>query len=82
MRYMLFAGDNYYPSGGMEDFVGLYGTLNELVANIGRADWFNVYDTVQRTIVVCPDIRWMNAQQIRDWADEEDRLASVDNMCR
>lgn len=74
MRYMLFAGDNYYPCGGMEDFRGLYDTLIDLVANIGRADWFNVYDTVRRETVNCPDIRWMNGEQIREWAAEHDRL--------
>jgi len=79
---MLFAGDNYYPCGGMDDFRGRFDTLTELMKNIGRADWFNVYDTVRDETVVCPDIRMMNAQQIRDWADEEERLASVDDMCR
>ncbi len=74
MRYMLFAGDNYYPCGGMEDFRGLYNTMNGLVANIGRADWFNVFDIEQRVSVDCPDIRWMNGEQIREWAAEHDRL--------
>jgi hypothetical protein len=29
-RYLLFAYDRYYPSGGMNDFVGDFDTLDEL----------------------------------------------------
>ena len=72
---MLFTGYNYYPSGGMEDFCGLFNTMTGLVANIGRADWFNVYDIEQRVAVPCPDIRWINGEQIREWAVERDRLS-------
>jgi hypothetical protein len=28
-RYMLFWGDNYYPNGGMDDFIGDYDTMDE-----------------------------------------------------
>jgi hypothetical protein len=28
-RYLAFYGDNYYPHGGMNDFVGSYDTLDE-----------------------------------------------------
>jgi hypothetical protein len=27
--YFLFAGDNYYPVGGMEDLVGTFSTIDE-----------------------------------------------------
>lgn len=69
MRYMLFAGDDYYPCGGMEDFRGRFETMAELVLNVGRADWFNVYDLHRNESVPCPDIRWMNAESIRIWAE-------------
>jgi hypothetical protein len=72
MRYMLFAGDSYYPCGGMEDFRGRFDTMAELVVNIGRADWFNVYDIVRGVTIDGPDIRWMNANAIVAWAAEID----------
>lgn len=28
-RYLLFAGDHYYPSGGIEDYMGDYDTVEE-----------------------------------------------------
>lgn len=31
-RYLLFAGDNYYPSGGVNDFVMDYDTVEEAEA--------------------------------------------------
>lgn len=34
-RYLLFAGNNYYPSGGMNDLAGDFDTIEEAVAFIG-----------------------------------------------
>jgi len=28
-RYLVFCGENYYPYGGMEDFIGDYDTIEE-----------------------------------------------------
>ena len=28
-RYLVFCGENYYPYGGMEDFIGDYDTIDE-----------------------------------------------------
>ena len=44
-RYWVFAGDNYYPSGGMHDHRGSYDTVVEAVSNIGRCDWWHVLDS-------------------------------------
>jgi hypothetical protein len=78
MRYMLFAGDNYYPCGGMDDFHGRYATIAELVKNIGRADWFNVYDLEHCVKIDGPSIRWISSEQLFEWAVEQDRLGSAE----
>ena len=46
-RYLLFCGDNYYPGGGWEDFVGAYDTIREciLVLVDQHSDWYQVVDS-------------------------------------
>jgi len=44
-RYWVFAGDHYYPNGGMNDYRGCYDTMVEAVSNIGRCDWWHILDT-------------------------------------
>lgn len=79
MRYMLFAGENYYPSGGMNDFRGNFHTMVSLVKKIGRADWFNVYDTVLRKAVDCPRLSGMNGDQIFTWAEQHDHPPVIED---
>jgi hypothetical protein len=47
-RYLVFAGDNYYPSGGAFDFVSALATLEEATAAANafkmRSDWAHVFD--------------------------------------
>lgn len=59
-RYLVFTGENYYPSGGWDDFVGDY---DDLKAAIAAADndpdwqarapqrWWHVVDSEGREIV-------------------------------
>jgi hypothetical protein len=68
-RYLLFAGDNYYPCGGMDDFVGHYSTMAELVANIGQEDWFNILDTKTGRIILDREVDG----DMREWAHAFDR---------
>ena len=51
-KYALFAGDHYYPSGGMNDCIGRYETI-ELAreANNGAWDWFQIVDLETFTVV-------------------------------
>ena len=48
-RYLLFAGDDYYPAGGWGDFVDSYDSVAEAIAALGagdrRYDWFHVVDS-------------------------------------
>jgi hypothetical protein len=49
-RYLVFCGDSYYPSGGINDFVGDAETRDEYLAIVSTrlCDWWHVYDTVLR----------------------------------
>lgn len=40
--YIVFAGDHYYPSGGMQDFIGNYATKDEAIAAAAGWDWAQV----------------------------------------
>ena len=51
-RYWIFAGDNCYPSGGMEDYKTSYDTVNECkvwYAGFTHGDygqhWYHIYDS-------------------------------------
>jgi hypothetical protein len=37
MKYALFAGDNYYPCGGMSDFISKFATIEEAKREALRA---------------------------------------------
>lgn len=47
-RYMAFVGSNYYPAGGMNDFIGSYET-KELAIGAIEKDVIknNIYDTIE-----------------------------------
>lgn len=41
-KWMLFAGDHYYPRGGFDDFRGSYDTLGECMVayfTVGGSEW-------------------------------------------
>ncbi len=46
-RYLVFAGDTYYPGGGWADFKGSFESLKEGMdaAFKARADWAHVVDS-------------------------------------
>ena len=52
-RFILFAGDDYYPQGGWGDFRGFFDTieecLKELIKTPIKYDWAHVYDTAEKT---------------------------------
>lgn len=47
-RYFIFAGDYYYPSGGMFDFVGSVDSLDEVDSILEdiEHDWMDILDLV------------------------------------
>jgi len=54
-RYLLFGGDNYYPSGGWYDFIDSFDTAAEAQAAAEqehRTEWWHVIDgTTGKTVV-------------------------------
>lgn len=51
--YLVFGGDNYYPMGGMEDYIGRANSLEDAMA-CGRdsgCDWWHVVDLATLEIV-------------------------------
>jgi hypothetical protein len=56
MRYILFAGDRYYPAGGMKDCKGMFETMEsaqsfaEGLFQRASADWAHVFDTVEEKV--------------------------------
>jgi basic membrane lipoprotein Med (substrate-binding protein (PBP1-ABC) superfamily) len=61
MRYLLFGGDYYYPSGGADDLISMSNNLDKLKDNALRRfysgnwdiqiDWFHIYDVEKDAIV-------------------------------
>ena len=54
-RYLIFAYNNYYPSGGMEDFVSDIDSLlllEGILKDIKREDLFHVYDTLENKYII------------------------------
>ena len=75
MRYMLFAGENYYPSGGMSDYRGHFDTMQAVVMHLGSCDWFNVFDTKTGLIydqAYTHAIISKSSEDILAWAAETD----------
>ena len=53
-RYLIFAYNNYYPSGGMQDFVSDIDNLlllEDILKDI-KEDLFHVYDTLEKKYII------------------------------
>lgn len=54
-KYLLFAGDNYYPMGGFDDFRGDFDTIElaeqHLKACFSDVDWAHIVDRDTRVII-------------------------------
>lgn len=53
MRYWLFGGCDYYPSGGMGDFIGEFPSQLEAEEAGKSREWCEVIDMVDRVRVSC-----------------------------
>lgn len=54
-RFLVFSGDYYYPSGGWDDFVNAFETLDEALKGVkdARGDWAHIIDTETMQEVAC-----------------------------
>jgi hypothetical protein len=50
-RFWLFAGDHYYPFGGMTDFKGHFDTVEQAMKGNLRSEWAHVFDCETKLIV-------------------------------
>ena len=52
-RYLVFAGDTYYPAGGWDDFYESFDTLTDALDGLIHAskDWGQIVDSQTGTIV-------------------------------
>lgn len=53
-RYLLFAGDTYYPSGGWSDFHSDHDTIEEALAaknGLEYIDWYQIVDSTTVKVV-------------------------------
>jgi len=55
-RYLLFMAETYYPSGGWEDFIGEFDTIDEAAAVIIGCDsifhgFAQIVDTETKTVI-------------------------------
>lgn len=56
MKYLLFAGVAYYPSGGWDDFVGAFDSIDEAKkATPPVYVWAHIVDASTRAIVLYGD---------------------------
>ena len=61
-RYMVFGGDEYYPVGGMNDFIGSFMFMKDAILEMNRKhevlnnefvnDWAHIYDLIECAIVM------------------------------
>lgn len=58
-RFLLFAGDQYYPRGGWDDFIKDFDSLESAIEHVARRNvlrgWIHIVDTESKSIV------WFNA---------------------
>lgn len=54
-RYWIFVGEEFYPSGGMEDFIKSSENLEELkshLENLESFQWAHIYDSFEKKIIL------------------------------
>ena len=51
-KYLLFAGEYYYPSGGFHDFKGSFDTIRDVLSNVwDYHDWYHIVDSETLEII-------------------------------
>lgn len=53
-RFLIFAGPDYYPSGGMGDYIAVRESLEEAisVAKSTSCDWYNIAEVGEKEVLV------------------------------
>ena len=66
MKYLLFAGEDFYPEGGFDDFINTFDSIEDakefVDANRGEDyKWAHIVDSKSFKILICGDL-------IRKWS--------------
>jgi hypothetical protein len=75
-RYLVFAGDKYYPLGGMYDFQQDYESRSEAIrvasSEMWALSWAHIYDQKESAYVKTPDgeDKWTSADFAK-WEQQE-----------
>jgi hypothetical protein len=91
IRYLLFSGENYYPSGGAEDFALKFSdrsdTLRFGMERFGKYenDWVHVFDLDTMVIIWGASIRNVNNRTAGErseviWEYDEDELEYMNQL--
>jgi hypothetical protein len=56
-RYMLLGGDNYYPLGGIYDFISFYDEVQDAQERGRVEDWYQVIDTTDMKLVAFSNVQ-------------------------
>lgn len=74
-RYWLFAGQDYYPNGGMDDFKGDRDDLEDLKTYIKKmeaCEWAHIYDSfLLKIILEAHDVSTSYSEYIYEWRQRE-----------
>ena len=76
-KFLLFAGNDYYPKGGARDLIGSFDTLEDAQAahdpNVFEYDggWANIYSTESESIVLYfyGGVGWTENDTNEEWKD-------------
>lgn len=66
-KYLLFAGDYYYPAGGFNDFIGSFDSIDEAKQAYANCDWVHIVDSETEKIIARMTRSWINNKNIITW---------------
>ena len=67
-NYLLFAGAEFYPDGGAEDFIGCFESIAAAMDSFDKNlfDWGNIFDMQSQKIVKSFDGDWIEGSRFKD----------------
>lgn len=64
VKYALFSGEHYYPSGGAKDLVGVYDTLEAAMDGGPISDWAHIARLDDDGLTITHELRGIFAQAL------------------
>lgn len=79
-KYWLFAGDQYYPSGGMEDFIDSDNDCEKLKTTGSFYHWAHILDVSARKIIYT-QVDYSSGERPVEWESVSDSLVEFRADC-